>query len=53
MGIYARRWQNQQGRSGYSVTCYNEWVQGLCNKPRIEIDFVKFYYPVEIAKPCK
>jgi len=34
--IFANRWQNQQGRSGYSVACNNEWVQGLCNKPRIK-----------------
>lgn len=31
--IYATRWQNSKGRSGYSVTCYNEWKQGICNKP--------------------
>ncbi|MBD3822775.1 MAG: DNA helicase, partial [Thiotrichales bacterium] len=34
--IFANRWQNQQGRSGYSVACDNEWVSGLCNKPRIK-----------------
>jgi len=22
--IYANRWQNKQGRSGYSVSCHNE-----------------------------
>ncbi len=34
--IFAYRWQNQQGRSGYSVACNNEWVKGICNKPRIK-----------------
>jgi len=34
--IFANRWQNQRGRSGYSVACNNEWVQGVCNKPRIK-----------------
>lgn len=34
--IFANRWQNRQGRSGYSVACNNEWVQGTCNKPRIK-----------------
>ncbi|MBF0471334.1 MAG: DEAD/DEAH box helicase family protein [Gammaproteobacteria bacterium] len=34
--IFANRWQNQQGRSGYSVACDNEWVPGVCNKPRIK-----------------
>jgi len=26
--IFANRWQNQQGRSGYSVACDNEWING-------------------------
>ena len=34
--IFANRWQNQRGRSGYSVACDKEWVQGVCNKPRIK-----------------
>lgn len=34
--IFANRWENMQGRSGYSVACNNEWVQGVCNKPRIK-----------------
>ncbi len=34
--IFANRWQNQQGRSGYSVACNNEWIEGICNKPRIK-----------------
>ncbi|MDT8309921.1 MAG: DEAD/DEAH box helicase family protein [Methylophaga sp.] len=34
--IFANRWQNQQGRSGYAVACNNEWVPGVCNKPRIK-----------------
>ena len=34
--IFANRWQNQQGRSGYSVACDNEWVQSICNKPKIK-----------------
>ena len=34
--IFANRWNNQQGRSGYSVACNNEWAQGICHKPRIK-----------------
>jgi len=34
--IFANRWQNKQGRCGYSVACNNEWVQGICHKPRIK-----------------
>jgi len=32
--IFANRWENQQGRNSYSVACDNEWVKGICNKPR-------------------
>lgn len=34
--IFANRWQNQQGRSGYSVACNNEWGKGICHKPRVK-----------------
>ena len=34
--IFANRWQNKHGRSGYSVACNNEWVQGICHKPRVK-----------------
>lgn len=34
--VFATRWQNQQGRSSYSVACNNEWVKGICNKPKIK-----------------
>lgn len=34
--IYAMRWENKQGRSGYSVACANEWQQGVCNKPKVK-----------------
>lgn len=33
---YAVRWQNRQGRSGYSLDCNNEWQPGLCNKPKVK-----------------
>jgi hypothetical protein len=32
--VYARRWENRRGRSGYSPACQNEWVRGKCGKPR-------------------
>lgn len=34
--IYAMRWENKQGRSGYSVACANEWQRGICNKPKVK-----------------
>ena len=31
--IHATRWENKQGRSGYSVACVNEWQPIICKKP--------------------
>jgi superfamily II DNA or RNA helicase len=34
--VFPRRWENPKiGKSGYSPTCRNEWVRGICEKPRI------------------
>ena len=33
--VYPFRWQSQNGRSGYSPACLNEWKRNICNKPRI------------------
>lgn len=32
--VYARRWENKKGRSGYSPACKNEWKSGICLKPK-------------------
>jgi len=34
--VYAKRWQNKKGKSGYSPACLNEWIPGICRKPRIK-----------------
>jgi len=34
--VFALRWENRQGRSGYTVACANEWQARICNKPRIK-----------------
>ncbi|KAA3655881.1 MAG: helicase, partial [Calditrichaeota bacterium] len=34
--VYAKRWQNQSGKSGYSPVCLNEWDQTYCKKPQIK-----------------
>ena len=31
--VYAKRWENRDGRSGYSPVCLNEWKSNLCRKP--------------------
>jgi len=34
--VYAKRWQNREGRSGYAPACQNEWKSGLCRKPSVK-----------------
>ena len=34
--IYPRRFESRSGRSGYAPACANEWVPGVCGKPRIK-----------------
>jgi len=34
--VYAKRWENRKGGSGYAPVCLNEWKQGLCTKPAIK-----------------
>ncbi len=34
--VLAKRWESKKsGKSGYSPACSNEWVSGVCEKPRI------------------
>ena len=35
--VYPRRFESRKtGRAGYALACANEWVRGLCEKPRIK-----------------
>jgi len=35
--IFPLRWENlKTGKSGYAPACANEWMRGLCEKPRIK-----------------
>ena len=35
--VYPRRFENwKTGKSGYAPACANEWVRGVCEKPRIK-----------------
>jgi len=35
--VYPRRFESRKtGRAGYSPACGNEWVRGICEKPRIK-----------------
>ena len=35
--VFPRRWENPKtGKAGYAPACRNEWVRGICEKPRIK-----------------
>jgi superfamily II DNA or RNA helicase len=35
--VFPVRWDNKKtGRSGYSPACANEWVKGICEKPKVK-----------------
>jgi hypothetical protein len=35
--VYPKLWQNQKtGKKGYSPACSNEWIRGMCEKPRVK-----------------
>lgn len=35
--VYARRFESRRsGKAGYALACANEWVKGVCEKPRIK-----------------
>lgn len=34
--VHSIRWEGASGRSGYAVACENEWVQGICQKPKVK-----------------
>lgn len=34
--VFPRRWENTRtGKSGYAPACRNEWIRGICGKPRV------------------
>ncbi len=49
--VFPVRWENRKtGRSGYSPSCANEWVKGICGKPKVkcgECPHQKFIPPEE------
>src|SRR5216684_9301172 len=35
--VYARRFESRKtGKAGYAPACGNEWIRGVCEKPRIK-----------------
>ena len=47
--VYPRRFESRRsGRSGYQPACENEWIPGVCEKPRIKCADCEYrkYFPV-------
>ena len=35
--VYPKLWVNKKtGKNGYSPACSNEWIRGICEKPRVK-----------------
>lgn len=35
--VFPVRWENaKSGKSGYAIACGNEWLRGICGKPRVK-----------------
>ncbi|MBS3779385.1 MAG: restriction endonuclease subunit R, partial [Desulfovermiculus sp.] len=34
--VYPKLWENQNGNSGYTPACANEWKRPLCGKPKVK-----------------
>ena len=35
--VFPKRWQNTRtGKAGYAPACGNEWISGICGKPKVK-----------------
>ena len=51
MDVYAVRWENhKRGTSGYSPACSNEWIPGICLKPKIKCSVCKSKSYIELDR---
>jgi superfamily II DNA or RNA helicase/very-short-patch-repair endonuclease len=48
--VYPRRFESRRtGKTGYQPACANEWVQGICEKPRVKCNDCKHRRPVPVT----
>lgn len=49
--VYAKQWQSKDGKVGYSPACKNEWIPGICGKPKAKCASCAHvvYYPYDKA----
>ena len=48
--VYLRRFESRKtGKSGYSPTSANEWVRGICEKPRVKCAGCDHHRPLPVT----
>lgn len=48
--VYPRRFESRRtGKAGYSPACGNEWVAGVCEKPRIKCAACESFLPTGMS----
>ncbi len=52
--VYPRRFESRKtGKSGYAPACANEWVRGICEKPRVKCAEIREHLiPIELDASC-
>ena len=51
--VYARRFESKRtGKSGYVPACANEWVRGICEKPRVKCAACPLWSETERRPNC-
>ena len=52
--VYPLRFESRRtGRSGYQPACANEWVRGVCEKPRVKCYAGDFHMDVIPSRPSR
>lgn len=49
--VYAKRWENKKGDTGYSPVCRNEWRSGVCRKPQVKCSVCTHKAYDELTEP--
>jgi hypothetical protein len=49
--VYARQWKGKDAKPGYSPACKNEWIHGVCGKPKVKCARYEYaaYLPYDAA----
>src|SRR5438132_7512447 len=52
--VYPRRFESRKtGKFGYAPACANEWVRGICEKPRIKVRHIGHAHLESVARDAE